>query len=101
MSRGGLRPGAGRPAGSKNQRSRSVEERIERSGVDPIDALLEIGQEARDSGDLGLAVNVYKEVARYLYPSKKSVDVTVGDAKSTVFHVITGISRTPVDPLPA
>jgi hypothetical protein len=40
-------------------------------GVDPIDALVAFGIEARDSGDLTLAAGVFKEFARYVYPSAR------------------------------
>ena len=71
MASGGPRFGAGRPKGAKGRRTKSVEERIATLGVDPIDALVAFGIEARDSGDLTLAAGVFKEFARYVYPSAR------------------------------
>jgi hypothetical protein len=98
MASGGQRFGAGRPKGAKGRRTKSVEERIAALGVDPIDALVAIGMEARDSGDLTLAAGVFKELARYVYPQRKAVD-PVAAQQPSVIQVITGVSRCPDDPL--
>jgi len=42
MSRGGLRPGAGRPAGSLNKRTRETVAEIEATGVTPLQFLLQV-----------------------------------------------------------
>ncbi len=98
MASGGPRFGAGRPKGAKGRRTKSVEERIATLGVDPIDALVAIGIEARDSGDLTLAAGVFKELARYVYPQRKAVD-PVAAQQPQVIQVITGVSRCPDDPV--
>jgi hypothetical protein len=67
-------------------------------GVDPIDALVAIGIEARDSGNLNLAASVFKELARYVYPQRKAVDpAAVG--QPCVIQVVTGVPRSPDDPV--
>ncbi len=98
MASAGPRFGAGRPKGAKGRRTKSVEERIAALGVDPIDALVAIGMEARDSGDLTLAAGVFKELARYVYPQRKAVG-PVAAQQPSVIQVITGVSRCPDDPL--
>ena len=98
MSSGGPRLGAGRPKGSRGRRTKSVEERIAKHGVDPIEALVGIGVEAREAGDLALAASVFKELARYLYPQRKAVDPAAVQGPQ-IIEVITGVPRCPDDPL--
>lgn len=92
MASGGLRLGAGRPKGSKGRRTQSVEDRISRMGVDPIDALIGIGIEARNSGDLTLAAGVFKELARYIYPQRKASDPSAVE-RPQIVQVITGVPQ--------
>jgi hypothetical protein len=66
--------------------------------VDPIDALVGIGVEAREAGDLALAASVFKELARYLYPQRKAVDPAAAQPPQ-IIEVITGVPRCPDDPL--
>lgn len=98
MPSGGSRSGAGRPKGSRGRRTKSVEERIARLGIDPIEALVGIGLEAKEEGDLALAASVFKELARYLYPQRKAVDPTTVQ-QPQIIEVITGVPRNPDDPL--
>ena len=98
MPSGGLRLGAGRPKGSRGRRTKSVEERLARHGVDPIEVLVGIGLEAREAGDLTLAASVFKELARYLYPQRKAADPVAVQAPQ-ILEVITGVPRCPNDPL--
>ena len=98
MASGGPRFGAGRPKGAKGRRTKSVEERVAKLGVDPIDALVAIGIEARDSGNLSLAASVFKELARYVYPQRKAVDPAAVE-QPCIIQVVTGVPRSPDDPV--
>ena len=50
--RGGVRPGAGRPAGSKNQRSADVARQAAEAGITPIEVMLNAMRELWDQGSL-------------------------------------------------
>jgi hypothetical protein len=74
-------PGAGRRAGTPNKRTQALEVLKSKAGLDPLDffrAVLE-----SDLSVLGAAaptldqrLTAAKELASYLYPKKKSVEVT-------------------------
>lgn len=100
MSKGGARIGAGRPKGAKGRKSRTLEERMARMGVDPLEQLVEIAVEARGQGDLHLAVSAFKELARYVYPMRKAVDdrELVGASEPTIIKIITRVPASPEQP---
>ncbi len=100
MSKGGARIGAGRPKGAKGRKSRTLEERMARMGVDPLEQLVEIAVEARGQGDLHLAVSAFKELARYVYPMRKAVDDrdTSGTSQPTIIKLITRVPASPEQP---
>lgn len=70
---GGKRPGAGRPKGSKNKRSLEIQERLDELGVDPIEGMAVIAMDPTTSPELKLSC--YKELAQYVAPKRKAVDM--------------------------
>jgi hypothetical protein len=66
----------GRRPGSKN-RILSVEEKLERLGLDPIVKLAMMAAQAEDAGSIALAAKLYIELAQYTAAKRKSVEVTV------------------------
>jgi hypothetical protein len=100
MVKGGARIGAGRPKGAKGRKSRTLEERMARMGVDPLEQLVEIAVEARGQGDLHLAVSAFKELARYVYPMRKAVDdrETKSASEPTIIKIITRVPASPEQP---
>jgi hypothetical protein len=104
---GGKREGAGRKKGSVSKKTQSVVEKMEALGCDPLEAMHRIAQQAekgieevdRDGNivirrDMALAGQMYKELAQYVAPKRKAVEVsgTDGDAIQHELSVnITGI----------
>jgi hypothetical protein len=68
MPKGGRRPGAGRPPGSRNRRTREMTERLDRLGLDPITALARLAQHAEAEGDLALAERCWSGLLPYAGP---------------------------------
>jgi len=68
MPRGGRRPGAGRPAGARNKRTREMIERLDRLGLDPIAALARLAQHAEAEGNLDLAERAWRGLLPYTWP---------------------------------
>jgi hypothetical protein len=68
MPRGGKRPGSGRPPGSRNQRTKELQERLDRAGCDPISALIRLAQHAEAEGDLTLAEKCWRGLLPYAGP---------------------------------
>jgi hypothetical protein len=68
MLKGGLRPGAGRPPGARNRRTREMTERLDRLGLDPIAALARLAQHAEAEGNLALAERCWSGLLPYAGP---------------------------------
>lgn len=80
MPKGGKRPGAGRPKGSRNkatQKRRDIAERALADGVTPLEVMLEAMRDAYKGGG-AVAASVYaKEAAPYVHPRLASIDADV------------------------
>jgi len=70
--RGGKRPGAGRPKGAINKRSKELTERLDELGVDPIEGMAMISADPTTSPELKF--QCFKELAQYIAPKRKAVE---------------------------
>ena len=66
----------GRVKGTPNKKTLEVIERLKELKCDPIEGMAKIAQTALDAGDLPLAGQMYKELAQYVAPKRKAVEVT-------------------------
>ena len=80
----------GRPKGSKGKRTLAVEETLARLKCNPIEALAKIAQDKKTP--LDIRVSVLKELAQYVAPKKKAVELSTGD-KPLQIEVVTGIAK--------
>ena len=69
-------PGSGRKKGTPDKIRSEVKDKIEASGYDPIEAMIEIGRIATEEKDYILSLAAAKELAQYIYPKRKSVEHT-------------------------
>ena len=79
-NRGGRRAGAGRPAGSKNQRSAEIARAAADSGITPIEVMLGTMRELWAQGTPEAkreAAEIAKDAAPYIHPRLASIDQTV------------------------
>ena len=79
MSGRGAKPGerrGGRAKGVKNKATQSVQDKLDSLGCDPIEGLANIAKQAMDDEDYQLAGNMYKELAQYVAPKRKSVEMS-------------------------
>ena len=80
--RGGSRTGAGRPPGSKNQRSAEIAQAAVEAGITPIEVMLTA---MRDLWAVGTpeakreAATIAKDAAPYVHPRLASIDQTVNE----------------------
>ena len=65
----------GRQAGTPNKRSLDVQEKLDALGCDPLSAMARLAMQAEKDGDLPLAARMYTELAPYLAPKRKSVEI--------------------------
>lgn len=66
----------GRVKGVKNKATKEVIDRLKELNCDPIEGMAKIAQTALDSDDLQLAGQMYKELAQYVAPKRKAIEVT-------------------------
>jgi hypothetical protein len=65
----------GRTKGQKNKVSELVRDRLKELKCDPIEQLVIIARQAQENDDLHLAGAMYKELAAYVAPKLKSIDL--------------------------
>jgi hypothetical protein len=79
-NRGGRRGGAGRPVGSKNQRSAEIARAAAASGITPIEVMLGAMRELWEVGTPEAkreAAEIAKDAAPYVHPRLASIDQTI------------------------
>ena len=70
--RGGARPGAGRPRGARNRKSREKAEAIERSGLTPLDYMLKVMRNPKS--DAAVRLDAAKSAAPYVHARLAAVE---------------------------
>ena len=78
----------GRKQGTKNKASASVRDRLHVLKCDPIEQLVIIARQAQKNDDLQLAGAMYKELAAYVAPKMKAIEVESGSSNQQVTEVI-------------
>ncbi|MGE3992929.1 hypothetical protein [Pseudorhodoplanes sp.] len=66
--------GSGRKAGTPNKRTKTIEEKLEAMGCDPIEAMARLAMDENESSTLRFAA--LKELAQYVAPKRKAVEVS-------------------------
>jgi hypothetical protein len=79
MGQGGSRPGAGRPKGSANKRTREIQARIEASGLSPLDYML--GVMSDQSADPAMRLDAAKAAAPYVHARLSATEITTSDPR--------------------
>jgi len=90
-NRGGRRPGAGRPVGSKNQKTQEIARAAAESGITPIEVMLGTMRELWALGTPDAkreAVEIAKDAAPYIHPRLASIDQTIKEDRP--FAVVPG-----------
>lgn len=64
---------SGRKKGTPNKLSLGVDEKLKEKGIDCIDEMLKI---ADGTENMDLRFAVYKEIAQYVYPKRKAVELS-------------------------
>ena len=76
--------GSGRKAGTPNKRTKTVEEKLATLGCDPIAAMARLAMD--DNEPSGLRFAALKELAQYVAPKRKAVEVS--SAENQIMIVI-------------
>ena len=88
MSGTGRPKTGGRAKGKKNKVSELVRERLKELKCDPIEQLVIIARQAQENDDLHLAGAMYKELAAYVAPKLKAIELVESVAPPEQLEVI-------------
>ncbi len=80
MSGRGAKPGerrGGRAKGVKNKATQDVIERLHELDCDPLEGMATIAKQAMAEGDMALAGQMYKELAQYIAPKRKAIEIAL------------------------
>lgn len=66
----------GRQKGTPNKKTNAIQDRLEELGCDPIEGMVRIGVQAEGAGEYALAGTMYKELAQYIAPKRKAVEIS-------------------------
>ncbi len=81
---------SGRPKGSRNKQTLAVIDRLEAFGCDPIEGMAMIAMD--ESADLSLRAQMYKELAQYIAPKRKAVEMKT-EGEISLVDVIRSIEQ--------
>jgi len=80
----------GRKAGTPNRRTQEVRDQLEALGCDPIEGMARLALDPANSPDL--RARMYSELAQYVAPKRKAVDVSsTSQGREVIFNI--GIQR--------
>lgn len=81
----GQKKTGGRVKGVPNKATQDVIDKLKELNCDPIEGLARIAQMAMDEADLKTAKDAYKELAQYVVPKRKAIEI---DMETTVTHEV-------------
>jgi hypothetical protein len=70
----GMKTG-GRQKGTPNKNNQPIVDKLAELNCDPIEGMAQIARQAMDEGELILAGTMFKELAQYVAPKRKSVEM--------------------------
>jgi hypothetical protein len=80
----GSKPGerrGGRKKGTPNKKTASIKDKLDSLGCDPIAGMAKIAKQAMDEGDMSLALSAFKEIAQYVVPKRKAIELSNEEGK--------------------
>jgi hypothetical protein len=80
----GAKPGerrGGRTKGTPNKKTASIQEKLDALKCDPLEGMARIANEAMANGDAQLALSAFKELAQYVAPKRKAVELSNEEGK--------------------
>lgn len=77
----------GRLAGTPNRRTSELIERLDALGCDPIEGMARIAMDSSSTPEL--RGRMYAELAGYVYPKRRAVEVKADEGPRVTFHLHT------------
>jgi len=66
----------GRKKGTPNKATQTITEKLEALNCDPLEGMAKIAKQAMAEGEMALAGQMFKELAQYVAPKRKSVEMS-------------------------
>jgi hypothetical protein len=90
MPVGGKRPGAGRPKGARNVKTKQQSEAVKASGLTPLDYMLSVLRD--DTQDLSVRLDAANKAAPYVHAKLASVDHKSSDGSMSLANPVAVLS---------
>ena len=87
----------GRVKGTPNKNNQTIMDKLSDLNCDPIEGMATIAKKAMDEGEFILAGTMYKELAQYVAPKRKSIEVSGEMELDVVQDVMVGFRDVPLD----
>lgn len=83
----------GRKKGTPNKDNLPIQAKLAAMDCDPITGMATIARQAMDEGDTHLALTAFKELAQYIAPKRKALDVKADVTHNTQDKSIWDLSK--------
>lgn len=71
----------GRQKGTPNKRNSEIADKLKALGCDPLEGMVQVAKMAMEDRDLVVAGRMYSELAQYVAPKKRAVDMDFGKSE--------------------
>lgn len=65
----------GRQKGTPNKKTQAIQDKLDSIGLDVFESMAQIAVQAKAEGDMQTALTALKELAQYIAPKRKAVEV--------------------------
>jgi len=87
----------GRQKGTPNKVNATVTEQLAALDCDPIEGMAKIAKAAMEEGEFVLAGTMYKELAQYVAPKRKSIEMSGEMGIDVYADIMIGFRDIPID----
>jgi len=87
----------GRVAGTPNKNNQSIMDKLAELDCDPLEGMAKIAKAAMAEGEFVLAGTMYKELAQYVAPKRKSIEMTGEMGIDIYADIMVGFRDIPID----
>ena len=87
----------GRVAGTPNKNNQSIMDKLAELDCDPLEGMAKIAKAAMAEGEFVLAGTMFKELAQYIAPKRKSIEMSGEMGIDIYADIMVGFRDIPID----
>jgi len=87
----------GRVKGTPNKKNQSIMDKLEALNCDPLEGMAKIAKKAMEEGEFALAGTMFKELAQYVAPKRKSIEMSGEMGIDIYADIMVGFRDIPID----